>query len=420
MGNKTFKVITLGCRVNQYEAQAYRDQLLSIGCIPADNDQEADICIVNTCTVTSSAASKSRYQIRHIIRQNPNAEVYITGCLSDDDPEGIRSIEGVTGVISNSEKEHLLSTVFPDDIKLPEFAIKNFAGRTRAFIKIQDGCNSFCSYCIIPYVRGRSRSRKVKDILHEIKNLIEKGYREIVLTGINVGDFEDDEYRLADLVGMIDDLSGIERLRISSLDPNDIDDELIKVICNGKHTCHSLHLVLQSGSNNVLKRMNRKYNRHNFLEVVNKFRSIDPDFGFSTDIIVGFPGETEQDFEDSLAVVREVLFSKVHMFPFSPREGTVAYKFENAISFDVIKDRKQYLSEVSNKCEHEWRERFVGRVVSVLTENRDMEDEKLIWGHTDQFVSVVLKDPSIDANVILEVKVLENNSSCLVGVRDEN
>ncbi|MBS0653149.1 MAG: tRNA (N(6)-L-threonylcarbamoyladenosine(37)-C(2))-methylthiotransferase MtaB, partial [Verrucomicrobia bacterium] len=313
---KKFKVVTLGCRTNQYESQAYADQLVRLGYTQAEEGEPAEICIVNTCTVTESADSSSRYQIRHLARENPGSKLVVTGCLAERLPQEIQAMPEVSLVVSNKDKEDLLSQVFPGE-DIPEFTIDHFAAHTRAFVKVQDGCNSFCTYCIIPYVRGRSRSRTVAEVVREVEQLVANGYKEVVLTGINIGDFDgapqegEKPARLSDLIRAVDAVEGLSRLRVSSIDPDEVDEDLADAILNGKKTCHSMHIVLQSGSNVVLKRMNRKYTREIFLDTVEKLLKASPDFTFTTDIIVGFPGESEVDFQDTLDIMEKVRFAKV-------------------------------------------------------------------------------------------------------------
>jgi len=275
--NKKFKVSTLGCRTNQYESQAYQDQLLQMGYFQADEDEQADLCIVNTCTVTESADSRSRSSIRRLKRENPDAKIVVTGCLTEGRESEVSQIEGVSQIVSNMDKGSLIPRIFPEKIseELPEFSIKNFNAHTRAFVKVQDGCNSFCTYCVIPYVRGRSRSRGMEEIIEEVNQLVDNGYKEIVLTGINIGDFDGGKGKekitdkLSDLVRAVDKISGVERIRISSIDPDEVDEDLLDAVVNGKKTCHSMHIVLQSGSNSILKRMNRKYTRQLFFDKIN-------------------------------------------------------------------------------------------------------------------------------------------------------
>ncbi len=412
MKKKTFKLATLGCRTNQYETQGFRDQLLAIGYVEAGEGEEADLCIVNTCTVTESADQTSRHQIRKLVRQNPEAQVVVTGCLAERKPELIQQIGGVSKVVSNKEKELLVEKLFPE-IDVPEFSIKNFEAHTRAFVKVQDGCNSFCTYCIIPYVRGRSRSKQIPGILKEIEQLVISGYKEVVITGINVGDFQDEDKGLADLIREVDQVEGIERVRLSSIDPDEVDDKLMDVIINGKKTCHSLHLVLQSGSNVVLKRMNRKYTRQIFLESVEKLKKAAPDFTFTTDVIVGFPGETETDFEETLKVIREVKFAKVHMFPYSRRERTRAFDYPNQVPEALMQSRKSELLRLSEEMSFQLRHTYVGREMSILTENGEGDS---LLGHTENFLPVKLKGSGFKPNELVRVKLIENQPDCLIGL----
>lgn len=416
--DKKFKVVTLGCRTNQYESQAYTDQLKAMGYAQAQEHETADICIVNTCTVTESADSSSRHQIRQLARENPKSKLVVTGCFAERQPDVIKNLEGVTHVVSNKEKENLLNKVFPNE-EVPEFSIKNFDSHTRAFVKVQDGCNSFCTYCIIPYVRGRSRSRTVEEVLVECRELIDNGFKEIVITGINVGDFDgNDEEKpvpLAELVRAVDALEGLERLRVSSIDPDEVDDNLADAILNGKNTCHSMHVVLQSGSNVVLKRMNRKYTRQMFMQTVDRLRKADPDFTFTTDIIVGFPGETEEDFAETLAVMNEVKFAKVHMFPYSERPRTRAATYPNKVPQDIIKQRKQMVLRASEQIAYELREQYVGRTMWVLTESKDESRPNEISGHTENFLNVWIQGCCFKSNELIEVELMENTSTGLIG-----
>ena len=407
MVKKRFKLATLGCRTNQYETEAYRTQLRTLGYEEASEDESADLCIVNTCTVTESADRSSRHQIRQLIRQNPDAQVVVTGCLADRRPDLIQQIGGVFTVVPNRKKERLLEQLFPDQ-ELPEFSIKSFEAHTRAFVKVQDGCNSFCTYCIIPYVRGRSQSRAVTDIVREIEGLVARGYKEVVITGINVGDFEGG---LAHLMRSVDQVEGLQRLRLSSIDPDEVDDELIEVVLNGKTTCQSFHVVLQSGSNVTLKRMNRKYTRQIFLETVERLRKASPDFTFTTDVIVGFPGETEADFEETLDVMRTVQFAKVHMFPYSPRERTRAALYPNQISPEVKESRKMRVLRLAEEQAFLLRENYVGRRLSVLTEEKQS-------GHTENFLRVTLPHEAVPVNQLVDVRLIKNTPEGLVGVLD--
>ncbi|MEX1012585.1 MAG: tRNA (N(6)-L-threonylcarbamoyladenosine(37)-C(2))-methylthiotransferase MtaB [Waddliaceae bacterium] len=410
---KTFTVKTLGCRTNQYESQGFVDQLKSLGYVPAAEGEKADLCLVNSCTVTQSADSTSRSTVRQIAKQNPGAQVIVTGCSAEQNPGDFLSIEGVTKVVSNADKESIIASLFPD-IDVPEFSIKNFDAHTRAFVKVQDGCNSYCSYCIIPYVRGRSRSRTIDEIILEVEDLVKNGYQEIVLTGINIGDFDGGgSHRLSDLVKAVDQVEGVNRVRISSIDPDEVEDDLLDAVINGKHTCPSMHIVLQSGSNVTLKRMNRKYTRQIFFQTIERLKNAHPDFTFTTDVIVGFPGETERDFEETLQVIQKTQFVKVHVFPFSPRKRTRAAIMKNQISPQVIKERKTKLIRAAEHIGFERRKDFIGREMVVLTESGG-------FGHTENFLPVRIEGEPIAANQLVAVKLIENHPDGLLGVRIEN
>ncbi len=414
-----FKIVSLGCRTNQYESQAYTDQLLAKGYREAKEGEEADLCIVNTCTVTESADSSSRHEIRALARQYPNAQIVVTGCFAERAPDEVKQLPQVSLIVPNQDKERLLSLALPEE-EWPEFSIRHFEAHTRAFVKVQDGCNSFCTYCIIPYVRGRSRSRSIASIVEEALGLIANGYQEIVLTGINIGDFDgapeegEKPSRLVDLVRAIDVLPGLKRLRISSIDPDEVDDELLQAVLHGKTTCHSMHIVLQSGSNVVLKKMNRKYTREIFIEAIDRIRKESHDFTFTTDIIVGFPGETDRDFQDTLDLMEYVHFAKVHMFPYSPRARTRAALYPNRVEPVVMQARKQQVLRHAERQAFELRQRFIGRRMAVLFEN-STNDQGQISGHTANFLPVFVDRTDERAHAIRDVEILSNHPHGLYG-----
>lgn len=409
---KKFKVFTLGCRTNQYESQGYADQLRQMGYAAAGEGEEADLCIVNTCTVTESADSASRHQIRSLLRDHPKAKVAVTGCMAESAPEAIRSIDERIQIVPNGKKEELIEQIFPEEEFLPEFNIQAFDAHTRAFVKVQDGCNSYCTYCIIPYVRGRSRSRQITEVVREVEGLVANGYKEVVITGINVGDF-DGGGRLADLVRAVDAVPGLERLRISSIDPDEVDEDLASAVLNGRTTCPSMHIVLQSGSNVILKRMNRKYTRQVFLETVEKMKARNPDFTVTTDIIVGFPGESENDFNETMEIVDEIQFAKVHMFPYSPRKRTRAALYPNKVPVDVVKRRKSDLLRMAEKTAFDLRQKFIGRTLPVLFENE--ERDGLLSGHTPNFLRVWVPKELRKPNDLVSVELTGNEPDGLVG-----
>ena len=415
--SKKFKIVTLGCRTNQYESQAYHDQLTQLGYARAAEDEAADLCIVNTCTVTESADKGSRQEIKQLAKRNPGSKLVVTGCSAERRPENLRAIDGVTHVIANKDKEQLLHHLFPD-LEIPEFAIRHFDAHTRAFVKVQDGCNSYCTYCIIPYVRGRSRSRTVADVVKEVEGLVAEGFQEVVLTGINIGDFdgnkEENPDRLADLVRAVDKVPGLKRLRISSIDPDEVDDDLMDAVLNGKNTCPSFHIVLQSGSNVILKKMNRKYTRQIFMETVEKMRKAEPSFTFTTDVIVGFPGETDFDFQETLNVMEEVQFAKVHMFPYSPRPRTRAATYPNPVPQEVIRERKGEVLRVAEQNAFDMRNRFLGTRQWVLTEQIDSNKPDWISGHSSNFLPVLFPRNGFTSNQLIEVEVFENSPAGLI------
>jgi len=415
MTSKQFKIITLGCRTNQYESQAYQRQLEEMGYSRAGTKESADVCIVNTCTVTESADASSRAEIRKLQRENPGAKILVTGCLAERRPDLAKEIPGITHIRSNLEKDRLLEAIFPGE-ELPEFSIKRFDAHTRAFVKVQDGCNSFCSYCIIPYVRGRSRSRSISEVLREVEGLVASGYKEVVLTGINIGDFDGGEgkgSRLVELIRAVDEIDGLERIRVSSIDPDEVDDELADAIVESKKTCQSMHLVLQSGSNAVLRRMNRKYTRQIFLDTYQRMLAKSPDFTVTTDIIVGFPGESDIDFEETLELMREVQFAKVHMFPYSERPKTRSARFKDKLSPQVVKERKRVLLSLSKELSFTLREGFLGRRMWVLTEGRDPLANGC-FGHTGNFLPVHLSE-TLPANELVLVDLVENRDDGFIG-----
>ena len=407
---KKARIITLGCRTNQYESQLFSDQLRGMGYDLVRNEEEdADLCIVNTCTVTDQADRTSRNQIRKLVRRYGNARIVVTGCMAESASDAVRAIDERIEIIPNKEKEKLVAKLFPEEENAPELHIQQFEGHTRAFVKVQDGCNSFCTYCIIPYVRGRSVSRSLQEIVKEVETLVENGYQEVVLTGINIGDYEHDGKRLADLVRAVDRIDGVKRLRISSIDPDEVDADLMDAVLNGRSCCPSMHLVLQSGSNVVLKRMNRKYTRQIFMQTVEKLLKAAPDFTFTTDIIVGFPGETETDFRETLDVVREVRFAKVHFFPYSPRKRTRAALYSGRLTPQLMQERKSELLRVCDAAAFEKRSQFLGRTMEVLLEEGNA-------GHTNNFLRVQIPEGTLRPNQLVQVRIEKNDCEALQGI----
>lgn len=412
-----FKVITLGCRTNQYESLAYKHQLQAMGWKEADDRvEDVDLVIVNTCTVTAQADKSSVTEIRRIHQKYPNAKIVTTGCAVQKNPKQFEALEGVSQVVSNMEKESLVDQIFPD-LKVPEFAMQYFDSQTRAFLKVQDGCNSYCSYCVIPFVRGRSRSRALESVLAEAKKVVSEGFKEIVLTGINIGDFdggnEKNPSTLAELVRAVDAIEGLKRLRISSIDPDEVDDDLLDAVINAKTTCPSMHIVLQSGSNSILQRMRRKYTKQIFIDTVRRLKEQMPNFTVTTDIIVGFPGETEEDHKDSCDLVKKISFAKVHVFPYSDREKTRASRFADKVSDQDKKRRRNELLKIADESARKERERYLGKELKVLLEQK--LDDGMIKGYSENFLQVKVDSEGLRTNDIVLVKCIENLEDSLFG-----
>ena len=368
---------TLGCKVNQYETEAIKEQFRALGWEIGDEEEVCDAYVINTCTVTNLADRKSRQFIRRARRLNPDALVAVTGCYAQIKPEEVAAIEGVEIVTGTDEKGKLAEMVdarFREEQasrreakllvkpyeKLDHYEslgeIREMESRTRAFIKIQEGCNNFCTYCIIPYARGKIRSRAAEDVIEEVRNLVAKGYKEIVLTGINTAFYGQDlgYGGIEPLIAGLDALEGDFRIRLSSLEPTVIDAAYVKGLMKYPKLCHHLHLALQSGSDHVLSEMNRHYTRQDFLNIVKVLREADPHYGISTDIIVGFPGETEDEFRDSLRIVSEASFCKTHVFKYSMRTGTPAAARTDQVPGETKNDRSRALIAESDRVRREF------------------------------------------------------------------
>ena len=400
----------VGCRTNQYEAEAFKHQLESLGFVKAADGENADLCLVHTCAVTEQAESSSRHAIRSLASRHPGSRVIVTGCLAKKNAEALRSIEGVTDVVSEADVEATLQTLFPQEAVGP-FLITRFDDHTRAFVKVQDGCNHFCAYCTVPYLRGPSRSRPLPAVVDEVRNLARGGYQEIVLTGVDLGSYADG---LASLVRAVDAIPEVSRLRLSSINPNEVDGLLIDALISGRATCPSLHLVAQSGSNSVLQRMGRRYTREEYVRVVQTIRVINPDWTFTTDIIVGFPGETDEEFAETLSLVNEVRFAKVHVFPYSVRPKTRAARILGAVPAEVIRDRRQAVQSLSESVAYDLRQSFVGRCAVALTERG--EDGEYRFAQTLNGLPVLLPKESCGPNQLLPVWLQTNERCALIGV----
>lgn len=389
---------SLGCKVNLYESEYITDQFQKAGYEIVPFQEIADVYIINTCSVTNTSDVKSRKVIHQAIRRNPDACIVAIGCFIEANHDYHE--DGVDILLGNANKSKVLEYVerywqtkqkanyfvTPIPEKFDDMTMSTFLGRTRAFIKIQDGCENFCSYCIIPYVRGKCRSKNFQTVLEEIQNYVQHGYKEVVLTGIHTGNYGVDlGTDFAALLREIVKINGLVRLRISSIEITELTDEVLRIIRDNDVIVDHLHIPLQAGSDKILRLMNRKYDLAYFKQKMEQIREIRPDISLTTDIIVGFPSETEEDFQDTLSFVREVQFSKVHVFPYSRRSGTVAADMAEQVPGDVKKDRVRRLLALSKELETEYMKKFIGKTLPVLMEvNRT--DYSL--GHTSNYLLV--------------------------------
>lgn len=415
---RTCAFITLGCKVNQYETQAIRESLAAKGLVETSPEDSADIYVINTCTVTSLSEEKSRQYIKKVRRKNPEAKVVVTGCYAEADTEILKRTEGVDYVITKAEESQLAEIIkdFHDSNsagKLAEDSIYNlkishFAGHTRAFLKIEDGCDMYCSYCIIPYVRGGIKSRKPKEIKEEAERLIRNGYKEVILTGIHLGAYGRDtegRCRLADVILMLNDLPGLERIRLSSIDVNDITGDVIDLVSRSKKICPHFHIPLQSGDDFILKRMNRKYTASQYLEILDSIRSKIDSPSFTTDVIIGFPGEQDEHFENTINLCKKAGFSRMHLFSFSARDGTPAAKMTDRCPPQVIKQRKTMLEATANTLAFNYKNNSLNRIAEVLVEiERDPKTNKLC-GYSRQYIKVLFDGPDTIKNTIVSVRI---------------
>ena len=427
---KTVAFYTLGCKVNQYETNAIAQKFIENGYKKVEFDDKADIYIVNTCTVTNMADKKSRQIIRQAKMHNKNAIVIATGCYAEVSREELSKIDELDLIIGNKDKANIVEIVkqFINDKNIPiskieeektfqDFGIVTYTEKTRAVIKVQDGCNNFCTYCIIPYAKGRVRSRKPDSVIKEIKEMVKNGIKEVVITGIHVAsygkDFEEN-YRLIDLLEDINKIEGLKRIRLGSLEPNLISEEFVNRLKNNvDKICDHFHLSLQSGCNSTLKRMNRKYTVEQFQNGVDLLRNSFKDVALTTDIIVGFPGETDEEFEETYKFLKKINFAKMHVFKYSQRKGTIAAKMENQISPEEKEKRSNILIELSDKNEIEFLEKYIGKNLEVLFETKTENEE--IEGRTSNYITVKVENSSIRSNDIKSVKAVKRDGLIIIG-----
>lgn len=393
-------------------------------------EEFADVYIINTCTVTNMSDRKSRQIIRRAKQINPNSILVATGCYAQTAKEELEKITDIDLIVGNTEKKDIVKIVeeYRDNknrerVKMSDinkqkefvdFGSVTYTEKTRAVIKVQDGCNNFCSFCIIPYAKGRVRSRKLESVVKEITEIATKGIKEVVITGIHVASYGidfDNNTRLIDLLEAIQKIDGIERIRLGSLEPNIITEEFVNRLKKVTKMCDHFHLSLQSGCDETLKRMNRKYTAETFEKEVNLLRKTFPDVALTTDVIVGFPGETEEEFNETYKYLSKIRFTKLHVFKYSPRKGTVAAKMKNQIDSTVKEKRSHKLIELSNECEIEFLDRYVGKELKVLFEKQDGE---YIKGHTTNYLVVKAKETELE-NQIKDVKIVSRDNLELIG-----
>ena len=429
--SKVVRFVTLGCKVNQYETNAMAQKFLEKGyqiieeITPENEDIKPDICIINTCTVTNMSDRKSRQMLRRMKEKNPETIVVAVGCYAQVAKEELAKIPEIDLVLGNNEKVEVvkyveeyinnnINNVELDDVmyskEFSDFGNVTYTEKTRAVIKIQDGCDRFCSYCIIPYARGRVRSRKPESIISEITQIASKGIKEVVITGIHIASYGKDfamskdnklaNYRLIDLLEEINEIQGIQRIRLGSIEPLLITEEFVERLKKLEKICHHFHLSLQSGCDETLKRMNRRYTTEQFKEIVRLLRNAYSDVNLTTDIIVGFPGETDEEFNKTYQFLKEIKFYKMHVFKYSPRKGTKAAVMLNQINGDIKEERSKKLIELSDRNEIEYNNSYIGKNVEVLFEE---EKDGMYKGHTQNYIMVYCQSKENLDNKIMDV-----------------
>lgn len=424
---------TLGCKVNQYETQAIAETFAKLGYEIVDFDQKADIYVINTCTVTNVSDRKSRQAIKRAKKISPNSVVVVMGCYPQVYPQEVQKIEGVDIIVGTKDRRKIVEYVtqylqekrkifaINNEYKRDNFEdlkISEFNERTRAFIKIEEGCEQFCSYCIIPYARGSVVSRSLDSILDEIERLATRGYKEFVITGINISAYGKDlDYKvtLIDVIEEINKIEGVKRIRLSSLEPIVMKEDFIKRLTKIDKLCHHLHLSLQSGSDRILKLMNRHYTTDEYRQIVKMVRTYWDDVAFTTDIIVGFPGESDEDFEKTVEFVKEIGFSRIHVFRFSPKKGTKAYNMPNQVSSTEKEKRSEILKDVARELSFNFHKKFEGKILDVLIEENS-SIEGYFEGYSGNYIrTLVPKTSIVRAGEIYKVKVKEAFEQYVIG-----
>ncbi len=429
---KTVSFITLGCKVNQYDSDAMRTLFIKNGYKVAESDTPADVYVVNTCSVTSIGDRKSRQMVRRIRRENPGAVIAVAGCYAQLAPEVFEKMGNVDVIVGMQNRSRIVEYVEKaarSNAVLNEvrdvMAVKDFENltvdaegevKTRAFIKVQEGCDNYCTFCIIPYARGRLKSRKQKDAIEEIKHLVDRGYREVVLTGIHLGNYGKDLHDGTSLSSLVNELLKIPdllRIRLGSIESVELSEELIHLMNSEPRVCRHLHLPIQSGSDDVLRAMNRHYRLAEYKNLIADLRKRIPDLALTTDLIVGFPGETEENFKETLATLEELKFSAIHIFPYSQRTGTPAATYPNQVLPEIKKERVHRVQALEKKLSEAYRRRFLGKSVRVLPEE---EKHGCFEGLSDEYIRVYLKGEGIERGKIYSVKINSLTEDGLSGI----
>ena len=421
-----FKIVTLGCKVNAYESEVIKEDLLKNNYI--EDLSNPDIVIINTCSVTNMADNKSKKTIRREKREYPNAILVVCGCSSQNHQEELNDLD-IDILLGNKDKNNIVSLIkeYLDNknkiirfynmkkVTFEDMCVERFDDQTRGYIKIQDGCNNYCSYCIIPYLRGNIRSKDMDLVLKESRLLVKNGHKEIVLTGIDTGSYgKDKNYTLTDLIINMSLINGLERIRLSSVEITQLTDEFLELIKDNKVLCDHLHIPLQAGSNHILKLMNRKYDLDYFFDKIKRIREINPMISITTDVIVGFPNETEGDFNDTIKNCKKLKFSKIHVFPYSKRSGTVASKMEKQVPDNIKKIRARELISLSNDLELDYNKKFINKEVLVLVEE-NINNSSI--GHTTNYLKVSING-NLKRNRIYKVLIKDVTSEMCYGVID--
>ena len=423
---------TLGCKVNQYETEAMLELFEKEGYEKAETEDYADVYVINTCTVTHMSDRKSRQYIRRMKKKNPDAIIAVVGCYSQVSPEEILSIDEVNLVMGTNDRKKIVEEVKKidasrkvstvDDIMkvkaFEEIEINKTNGKTRAFMKIQDGCDRYCSYCIIPYARGRVRSRDLESIVKEVENLASNGYKEVVLTGIHVAsygkDIKDSDIKLLDVIKQINDIEGIERIRLSSVEPILFTDEFVEAVSTMDKVCPHYHLSLQSGCDETLKRMKRRYTTEEYKAIVDRLRAATPNVSITTDVIVGFPGETNEEFDKTYEFLKDIELTHMHVFKYSPRKGTPAATMENQVDPSTKHDRSEKLLQLNEENFNKFGQKMLDKEFNVLFEQK-VGDNKY-EGLTENYVKVIVESDNDISEQILKVKIKDVKNEFLEGI----